>query len=97
MNNFPPIHPADILIKSISSSGITKEDIASFLHISKQHLFNLINKKTPISPNMAIRLGKLFGNGTSFWLQAQAEYDAWEIQTKIDVSEIPTIGDNENG
>jgi plasmid maintenance system antidote protein VapI len=44
-----------------------------------------------VSPAVAVRLGKLFGDGTAVWLRMQAAHDAWQAERKVDVSGIPTI------
>jgi antitoxin HigA-1 len=44
-----------------------------------------------VSPAVAVRLGKLFGNGTGLWLRMQANYDAWRAEQQVDVTDIPTI------
>jgi antitoxin HigA-1 len=62
----------------------------ALLGISRQHLYDVIREK-PVSPNVAARLGKLFGDGPAVWLRMQAAYDAWHAEREVDVSRIPTI------
>ena len=45
----------------------------------------------PVSPAVAVRLGKLFGDGAGVWARMQAAYDTWHAERDEDVSEIPTI------
>ena len=40
-------------------------------------------------PAMAVRLGKLFGDGAGVWVRMQAAYDTWHAERKEDVSKIP--------
>jgi addiction module HigA family antidote len=46
-----------------------------------------------ISPDMAVRLGKLVGNGAGLWLRMQAAYDEWEATRRLrkELAKIPTI------
>jgi addiction module HigA family antidote len=67
-------------------------EIASLLGISRQHLYDIIEERKPVSPAIAVRLGKLFGNGPGVWLRMQAAYDTWHAVRTVDVSSIPTIG-----
>lgn len=48
---------------------------ARVLGVSRQALNNLVNGKSAISPEMAIRLDKAFGGGAETWLRMQAQYD----------------------
>jgi hypothetical protein len=49
--------------------------------------------ETPITPDMAARLGKLCGNGADLWLTLQARYDAWEATQGLasQLKGIPTL------
>jgi plasmid maintenance system antidote protein VapI len=40
---------------------------------------------------VAVRLGKLFGDGAGIWTKMQAAYDTWQAERTEDVSQIPTI------
>ena len=51
----------------------------------------MVDAKRPISPAVAVRMGKLFGNGAGLWVRMQAAYDIWEAEQATDVSGIPTI------
>jgi antitoxin HigA-1 len=44
-----------------------------------------------VSPAVAVRLGKLFGDGAGVWVRMQAAYDTWTAERKEDVSKIPTL------
>jgi antitoxin HigA-1 len=87
-----PTHPGELLRDVIiPATGKTKTEIASLLGISRQHLHDVLQETKPVSPAVAVRLGKLFGDGTAVWLRMQAAYDGWQAERKIDVSNIPTI------
>jgi addiction module HigA family antidote len=61
------------------------------LGISRQHLYDILRERKPVSPAVAVRLGKLFGDGPDVWMRMQSAYDTWQAQQAVDVSEIPTI------
>ena len=65
--------------------------IAELLGISRQHLYDILREKKPVSPAVAVRLGKLFGDGAGIWTRMQAAYDTWQAERTEDVSQIPTI------
>ena len=52
-----------------------KAEIARLLGISRQKLYAILNEKQPITAHMALRLGKMFGDGPDIWLALQSRYD----------------------
>ncbi len=86
-----PSHPGALLDEIIPATGKTKVEIASLLGISRQQLYDIIRERKPVSPQVAVRLGKLFGDGAAVWLRQQAAHDAWKAEREVDVSHIPTI------
>ncbi len=87
-----PTHPGELLAEDvIPATGKSKTEIARLLGISRQHLHDILSQKKPVSAEMAVRLGKLFGNGPRLWLGMQVAYDTWIAERKIDVSAIPTL------
>jgi antitoxin HigA-1 len=74
----------------IPATGRTKTEIAQLLGISRQHLYDKSRECKPVSPAVAVRLGKLFGDGAGVWVRMQA-YDTWNAERKEDVSKIPTL------
>ena len=87
-----PTHPGFLLADTvIPATGKTKSEIARLLGISRQQLYAILDEKAPVSPAVAVRLGKLFGNGAGLWARMQSAYDIWEVEQKIDLSGIPTL------
>ena len=88
-----PVHPGEILREDILPTvAVSKTAIAAALRISRQTLYAILDEKRPISAEMAVRLGKLFGNGARFWMNLQRGYDLAVAERIVDVSEIPTLG-----
>jgi antitoxin HigA-1 len=87
-----PTHPGALLREDvIPATGRTKAEIAQLLRISRQHLYDILRERKPVSPSVAVRLGKLFGDGAGVWVRMQAAYDTWHAERKEDVSKIPTL------
>ena len=86
-----PSHPGALLGEVIAATGKGKAEIARLLGISRQHLYDIIGERKPVSPEVAVRLGKLFGDGAGAWVRMQAAYDTWQAEQTVDVSEIPTL------
>lgn len=86
-----PSHPGALLEDIIRATGKTKVEIASLLGISRQQLYDILRERKPVSPNVAARLGKMFGDGPAVWLRMQAAYDAWHAEREVDVSNVPRL------
>jgi addiction module HigA family antidote len=87
-----PTHPGALLREDvIPATGKTKAEIAQLLGISRQHLYDVLREREPVSPAVAVRLGKLFGDGAGVWVRMQAAYDTWQAEREEDVSGIPTL------
>jgi addiction module HigA family antidote len=86
-----PSHPGALLDDIIPATGKSKAEIARLLGISRQQLYDILGEKKPVSPAIAARFGKLFGDGAGVWLRMQAAYDAWHAEREVDVSGIPTL------
>jgi addiction module HigA family antidote len=87
-----PSHPGEMLAEIvIPATGKSKAEIARLLGISRQTLYDILNRKQPVTPAVAVRLGKLFGDGAGIWIRMQATYDTWHAEREIDVSSIKTL------
>jgi addiction module HigA family antidote len=87
-----PTHPGALLRDDIiPATGRTKAEIAGLLGISRQHLYDILQEKKPVSPAIAVRLGKLFGDGAGIWTRMQGAHDTWHAERTEDVRHIPTI------
>lgn len=92
--NRPRIHPGAILREDvIPALGRPKTEIASLLGISRQTLYDILDEKSPVTPAMALRFGKLCGNGPTLWLNLQRNYDLWKAEQEVgrEIEKIPTL------
>jgi addiction module HigA family antidote len=90
-----PTHPGVLFARDMlpELDRHTIEEIATLLQVSRQTLDAMMAGQTAISPEMAVRLGKLCGNGPELWLNLQARYDAWEATRRLgkEIDSIPTL------
>lgn len=87
-----PTHPGALLREDILPDlGMSKVEVASALGISRQHLYDILGEKKPVSPEIAARLGKAFGDGAQVWLRMQAAFDAWQAERDVDVSRVRSL------
>jgi addiction module HigA family antidote len=87
-----PAHPGELLREIVvPATGRSKTEIARMLGISRQTLYDILAEKQPVTAAMALRLGKLFGDGPGVWLRMQGEHDLWRAARDLDLAAIPTI------
>ncbi|MCZ7624742.1 MAG: addiction module antidote protein, HigA family [Candidatus Methylomirabilota bacterium] len=79
-----PIHPGEMLREdSLPDYGLTVSGFAHVLGVSRQTVNELLRERRSVSPEMALRLSRLFGNSPEFWLNAQRAVDLWDAAQKI--------------
>ena len=64
--------------------GLSVTALATALGVSRQSVNELIRERRALSPEMALRLAKLFGNSAEFWLNMQRSVDLWDAQAAIE-------------
>ena len=72
----------------IPAVGHSVSEIANLLGISRQHLHAIMAEKKPVTPKVAVLLGRLFEDGLKIWVRMQGAYDTWHAQYEVDVSHI---------
>ncbi len=75
-----PLHPGKMIQGNLEEMKLSVPKAASMLSVSKQHLYRVVNGSNPLTPDLAYRVGKLFGNGSKFWLNLQTQYDLFHIE-----------------
>ena len=89
-----PTHPGEMLREDfLPDYGLTASGLASAIGVSRQSVNELLRGRRAVSPEMALRLGKVFGNSAAFWLNAQRAVDLWDAAQTIrdDVAGIKTL------
>ena len=80
-----PPHPGRIVRREcIEPLGLTVTEAAMALGVTRQALNNLVNGKSGVSPQMAIRLSKAFGGSAEVWLGLQMDYDLARAEKHAD-------------
>jgi addiction module HigA family antidote len=74
-----PTHPGEILREDFMPDfNLTTAGLAKKLGVSRQTINELLLERRAVSPAMALRLSRLFGNTPEFWLNAQRAVDLWK-------------------
>ena len=71
-----------MLRQCITPLGLTITDAAAALGVTRTTLSELVNGKRGISPEMAVRLSKVFGGSAESWLTQQAQYELAQVDTE---------------
>ena len=89
-----PTHPGEMLREDfVPDYGLTTSRLAKALGVSRQTVNELLRGRRAMSPEMALRLARLFGNSAEFWLNAQRAVDLWDAGQAIkdDVQRIKPL------
>ena len=79
-----PTHPGEMLREDfLPDYGLTVSSFAKAIGVSRQTVNELLRERRRVSPEMALRLSRLFGNTPEFWLNAQRAVDLWEASQSI--------------
>jgi antitoxin HigA-1 len=79
-----PTHPGEILREEfLPDFDLTVSGLAAAIGVSRQTVNDLLRERRAISPEMALRLSRLFGNSPEFWLNLQRAVDLWEANAAI--------------
>lgn len=83
------MHPGSVVRQEcLEKHGLSVTDAARVLAVDRQTLSNLLNARSGISPEMAIRLEKAFGTPAREWLIRQLDHELAEAMHKADSIEV---------
>jgi addiction module HigA family antidote len=89
-----PTHPGEMLREDfLPDYGLSVSGLADALGVSRQSINELLRERRAMSPEMALRLARLFGNSPEFWLNAQRAVDLWDAAQSIkkDIARIKPL------
>lgn len=79
-----PTHPGEMLREDfLPDYDLTVSGLAEAIGVSRQSVNELLRERRAVSPEMALRLSRLFGNSPEFWLNAQRAVDLWAAAEAI--------------
>lgn len=90
----PPTHPGALLREEVLPSlGLSVTAAARALGVTRQALHNILAERSAVSAGMALRLGRLCGNGPTLWLGMQQARDLWDAaRDEADaIASVPTL------
>lgn len=90
----PPTHPGEVLREIVLPSVKQgKAEIARLLGVSRQHLYDVLAGRRPVTTQMALRLVRMFGGTAETWLRLQEAYDLRTIEPRMadELAAIPSL------
>jgi len=90
MNTRKPTHPGEVLFEDvIKELNISITEAAKNLGVSRKTLSGLINGKSSLTPEMAVRIAKSTNTTPESWLNMQVKLDLWNIKQNKIIKTIP--------
>jgi antitoxin HigA-1 len=86
-----PIHPGALAKANLDELNLSVAEAAKTLKITRQQLYNVINSRSAVSPEMARRFEKAFGGSADMWLRMQAAYDLAQARKHQGKMNIPRL------
>jgi antitoxin HigA-1 len=80
-----PTHPGSLLKEDVLPAlRLPVAEAARQLGVSRQTLYKILAETSPVTPEMAVRLGKWCGNGPGLWLRMQQAFDLWHAERALE-------------
>jgi addiction module HigA family antidote len=93
-SGLPPMHPGELLREDVLPAlGRPVGEIAGLLCISRQALHAILTEHAAVTPLMALKLGKLCGNGPDLWMNLQVRHDLARLgeTRRGEIAAVPTL------
>ena len=87
-----PPHPGEIIKEfCVEPLNLTVTKAAESFGVTRKTFSMLLNGKSGISPEMALRLSKVFGRTPEGWLRLQLQFDLWKAKQNVDIDNLERI------
>lgn len=77
-----PPHPGELIRENLKDLCLSVTHAAAGLGVTRQQLYNVINGRSGVTPEMALRLEKAFGGSADIWLRMQVNYDLAAVRRR---------------
>ena len=74
-NGLPPIHPGAYLNEALGEMGTSQAEFARVIGVSPMRISHVVNGARPVTAELALLIGRAFGQSPQYWLNLQAAYD----------------------
>jgi addiction module HigA family antidote len=93
INGLPPIHPGEYLREALEELGMTQAALAKTIGVSPMRISHVVREERPLTADLALRLGRAFGQSPQYWLNLQAGYELKlaEANLRDELANIPRL------
>ena len=92
MNMHNPPHPGEFIREVyLVPFGISYRAVALKLRVAPSTFNRLIQGRSNISPEMALRLAKTLGRSPESWLAMQSNYNLWQAKQHVNLDEVEKL------
>lgn len=90
MNGRKPTHSGEVLLEDVLKElHISITNAASNFGVSRKTLSELVNGKSSLTPEMAIRIAMATNTSPESWMNMLTKYDLWKIQQEQNLRIVP--------
>ena len=82
-NGLPPIHPGEFLKEALEELDTSQAEFARVIGVSPMRVSHVINGSRPVTAELALLIGRAFGQSPQYWLNLQAAYDLKTAEREI--------------
>ena len=94
MTVLDPIHPGEDLAEYLEEYGISRRQFAKAIGVSPARVNRILNRRSPITADIALRVARAFHTTAEFWMNLQQRYDLEIARAETDVSSIQPLVPN---
>ena len=94
MTVLDPIHPGEDLAEYLEEYGISRRQFAKTIGVSPARVNRILNRRSPITADIALKIGRAFYTTAEFWMNLQQRYDIEIARAETDVSSIQPLVPN---
>jgi addiction module HigA family antidote len=82
-NGLPPIHPGYYLREILEDHEMSQTTFAQVIGVSPMRISHIVREQRPVTAELALRLGRAFGQSAQFWINLQTSYDLKVAERKL--------------
>jgi len=86
-----PVHPGALAKANLEELNLSVAEAAKAMKITRQQLYNAMQGRSAVSPEMALRFEKAFGGNADMWMRMQASYDIAQARKHQGKMKIPRL------
>ena len=93
INGLPPIHPGEYLREALEELGMTQAALAKTIGVSPMRISHVVREERPLTADLALRLGRAFGQSPQYWLNLQSGYELKLAEANLsdELANIPRL------